>query len=263
MAGRRRRDDVEKLRTELEESRPYLGLAREIHEEVERAVADPTGDLDELAEAIARWPLDARLDAVAAAFRSLPGPEQWDLLIELFDDDELRAALAVEHERRLGEARRTLRLATVRAAVTERRLIDTRDLPAGEDLAIGLFREVDVRTALPLGAASTAVARRLVLRATDEPGRLLVMADLFNPANGLFVTPAYDEVVWRTERLEPNTLVAVGTATEGGPFEPVIHPGGRLDIEADGATRRSRLHVGAATIGDVDLFVATTQKETG
>ena len=90
-----------------------------------------------------------------------------------------------------------------------------------------------------------------------------MLADVFNPANGLFVTPDYDEAVWREERLAPNTSVRVGTSSDGGAVEPVIHPGGRLDIEAAGATRRSRLHVGAATIGDVDLFVAASQKETG
>ena len=257
---RRRRSEIEELRSEIEGSRPYLGLAREIHDEVERVVADPLSDLDELAEAIARLPRDARLDAVLAAFRGLPAGEQWDLLADLFGDDELRDALAVEHERRLAAVRRTLRLRTVLAMVDDRRVLDTRDLPPGEDLTLGLFREVDVRSALPRGSASTAVARRLVLRASDEPGRLLVLADLFNPANGLFVTPDYDEAVWREERLAPNTSVRVGTATDGAAVEPLIHPGGRLDIEAAGATRRSRLHVGAATIGDVDLFVATSQE---
>jgi hypothetical protein len=102
-----------------------------------------------------------------------------------------------------------------------------------------------------------------VLRTSDEPGRLLVLTDLFNPANGLFVTPDFDEATWRQERLAPNTSVRIGTAPDGGAFEPLVHPGGRLDIEAAGAIRRSRLHVGTATIGDVDLFVATSQKETG
>jgi len=261
--ARRRRAEIEELRSEIEGSRPYLGLAKEIQDEVDRAVADPMGDLEELAEAIARLPRDGRLGAVLAAFRGLPAEQQWDLLADLFDDAELRAALAVERERYLAAARRTLRLRTVLAVVDERRVLDTRDLPPGEDLTLGLFREIDVRAALPRGAASTTVARRLVLRVTDEPGRLLVLADLFNPANGLFVTPDYDDAVWRGERLDPNTSVVVGTATDGGALAPQIHPGGRLDIEAAGNTRRSRLHVGAATIGDVDLFVATSQKETG
>src|SRR5215212_4577081 len=122
----------------MEGSRPYLGLAREIHAEAERAVA----------EAIGRMPREARLDAVLAAFRGLPPDEQWDLLADLFDDAELRDALDVEHERRLAAARRTLRLRTVLAVVDEQRFLDTRDLPLGEDLTVGLFREVDVRAAL-------------------------------------------------------------------------------------------------------------------
>jgi hypothetical protein len=263
VAGRRRRDDVDRLRTELDESRPYLGLAREIHDEVERSLADPIGDLEELADAIARWPREARLEAVATAFRSLPLDEQWGLLVELFDDDELRAALAVEHERQAAAARRTVQIADVLVAFAEHRRLDTRDVPAGLELAIGLFRDVDVAAALPRGAASTAVARRLVLRATDEPGRLLVVNDVFNPANGLYVTPAYDQSVWRAEQLEPSAVVRVGTAPEGAPFAPLVHPGARLDVEVAGTVRRGHLHVGYVIVGDVDLFVATSQKETG
>jgi hypothetical protein len=258
VAGRRRRAGVDRevarLRSELDESRPYLGLAREIHEEVERAVADSTTDLDELADALGHWPQDARRAAVTAAFRELPALEQWEILARLFDDDELRGALAVEHRRRLAEARTTLNGAALAAAVRERRVLDTRDVPAGEDLALGLFREVDVRGAVTRGSASTSTARRIVLRSTDEPGRLLVLEDVFNPARGLFVTTDYDEVAWREERLSPHATVRVGAAPDGAPFEPVLYPGGRLDVETVDGICRGRLHLGYATVGAVDLF---------
>ncbi len=257
MAGRRRRAEVERLRSELDESRPYLGLAREIHEEVERAVADPSTDLDELAEAIDRWPQDTRREAVTAAFRELPALEQWEILARLYDDDELRAFLDVEHERRLDEARRTLANASLAAAVREHRSLDTREVRAGADLTIGLFREADVRAAIAMGANATSCARRLVLRATDERGRLLVLEDVFNPARGLFVTPDYDEDVWRAERLAPHALVAAGALHDDGSFEPVVYPGGRLDVDTTDGIRRGRLHAGFATVGDVELFVPT------
>ena len=257
MAGRRRRGEVERLRSELDESRPFLGLAREIHEEVERAVADPSTDLDELTDALDRWPQDARRAAVTAAFRQLPALEQWEILARLFDDDELRAALDVERARRLDDARRTLTNAALAAAVREHRALDTRLVPAGEDLTLGLFRETDVRAALIHGNASTSCARRLVLRATDEPGRLLVLEDVFNPARGLFVTSDYDEDVWRAERLAPHAVVAAGAVHDDGSFEPVIYPGGRLDVDTTDGIRRGRLHAGFVTVGDVELFVPT------
>jgi hypothetical protein len=257
VAGRRRRAEVERLRSEIEESRPYLGLAREIHDEVERAVADPDTDLDELADALDHWPREARVAAVTSAFRQLPPLEQWEILARLFDNEELRAALAVEHERRLSEARRILHGAALAATVRARRVLDTRDVPAGEDLTLGLFREVDVRAAVTRGSASASTARRLVLRATDEPGRLLVLEDVFNPARGLFVTTDYDEVAWREERLSPHAVVRVGAAADGAPLEPVVYPGGRLDVETADGICRGRLHTGYATVGDVDLFTLT------
>jgi len=254
VASRRRRAQLEQLQSELAESRPYLGLAREIQDEVERAVADPETDLDDLAAAIDQWPRDARLAAVAAAFRELPALEQWEILARVFDDDDLRAALEVEHERRLAEARRTLNGAALVSAVQQRRALDTRSVPADAELTIGLFREADVRAALARGSASTTTARRIVLRPTEEPGRFLVLEDVFNPARGLFVTADYDEATWRDERLDPYATVRVGTAADGSPFEPVVYPGGRLDVETAGGTRRGRLHTGYATVGDVDLF---------
>ncbi len=201
---------------------------------------------------------EARQTAVAAAFRALPGPQQWAILADLFDDAELRDALAVEHERRHADARRTLTLASLVDAVRERRRLDTRTIPADQDLTLGLYREGDVRAALTRGSASNAAARRLVLRATDEPGRLHVIEDVFNPNRGLFVTPDYDEDVWREERLAPHAVVAVGSVPDGAPFEPVVYPGGRLDVEIAGAVRRGRLHAGFATVGGVELFVPSS-----
>ncbi|MGI9029755.1 MAG: hypothetical protein ACR2HP_07185 [Ilumatobacteraceae bacterium] len=137
-------------------------------------------------------------------------------------------------------------------------VVDTRLLPDGEHLTLGLFREEDVRLALPRGRSSSTCARRLVLRATADPGVLQVLEDVFNPAGGLFVTPDYDQRTWRDERLPPHSLARLGSV-RGRDFEPVIHPGGRVDVQdvqpVAGTLRPGRLHAGYATVGDDELFV--------
>ena len=233
-------------------STQYLELAREIHDEVQRTAADPDADLAEFARALDEWPADLRAEAVVAAFAELPRGERWAILAELFDDDELRAALATEHERVAAEVARAGRHHALAATVRGAQALDTRLVAAGDELTLGLFRAADVRGALPHGPASTACARRLVLRATGDAGWFLVIDDQFNPQRGLFVTPDYDEAVWRDERLEPNSRVRVGGLGEG--FEPVVHPGGRVDVESADGVRRGRLHAGAATVGAVSLF---------
>ena len=257
----RRQAEVDSLRSELEEARPYLGLAREIHDEVQRVADDPAADADLLVELVDAWPRDARRRVVEAAFHELPADRRWAILAELFDDDELRAALAHEHERRALEARQALRLTALTDAVAARHAIDTRDIPPDEQLTLGLFREADVRLALVRGPSSTACARRLVLRSTEEAGSLLVIEDVFNPARALFVTSDYDEQVWRDERLVPHSVVRVGSVREGddGPgFVPVVYPGGRVDVELSGSARRGHLHAGYATVGTLDLFTGIT-----
>ena len=233
-------------------STQYLELAREIHDEVQRTAADPDADLDDFARALDDWPSDLRADAIVAAFAELPRGERWAILAELFDDAELRAALALEHERAAADVARSGRHDALAVAVRAARALDTRLVAAGDELTLGLFRPLDVRDALPRGPASTACARRLVLRAAGDAGWFLVIDDQFNPLRGLFMTPDYDEAVWRTERLEPNSRVRVGVLGEG--FEPVVHPGGRVDVETADGARRGRLHAGAATVGAVSLF---------
>jgi hypothetical protein len=248
VAARAQRAEVDRLRAELERHGPYLALAEQLHAEVDRVVADPDGDLDEFGAAIDRWPREAREAAVIAAFGQLPAEQQWEILARLFDDDTLRAALAAEYER-----------AAAVALIAADQALDTRLIPAGEQLVLGLFREADVRAALARGAVASTVARRLVLRATDEPGRMLVIEDVFNPARGLFVSADYDEDAWRSERLVPYSVVTVGAAV--GELEPIVYPGGRLDVQTVAGLRVGRLHTGFATVGDVDLFVSTSRAE--
>jgi hypothetical protein len=159
---------------------------------------------------------------------------------------------------RVAEAQRTGRREALIERLRDRHVLDTRDVPVDEHLTLGLFREVDVRRALAFGSASATCARRLVLRGTDEPGVLQVLEDVFNPARGLFVTAEYDERVWREERLVPHARVRVGTSHDTGAgdrFEPLVYPGGRVDVDAAGSLRRGLLHAGYALVGERELFV--------
>ena len=261
MARLRRSTEAEKFRAELEESRPYLGLAREIHDEVQRIAADPASGVELLGEAFDRWPREARLRAAQRVFDELPAERRWEILAELFDEAELRAALESERDDQVVEARRVLRRAALASTVRDRQALDTRDVPADEELTLGLFREVDVRAVLTQGASSTACARRLVLRITGDDGTMRVIEDVFNPSRGLFVTADYDQQVWSDERLAPHSLIRIGSLN-GSTFVPVVYPGGRVDVESAGGLTRGRLHAGYATVGDVELFTEERNRVT-
>ena len=112
------------------------------------------------------------------------------ILAELFDDDELRAALGVEHDTCGGRRRpRPRPPRTGRRRARRRRARHA----GGARGSRARARPVPARrraAAIPLGPASAVCARRLVLRATGEDAAgLVVVDDEFNPARGLFVTP--------------------------------------------------------------------------
>jgi hypothetical protein len=133
--------------------------------------------------------------------------------------DSLRAALEGERARWAARWAVAGRRADLVERFVEHGLLDTRCVPADERLTLGLFREVDVESALRRGRASSTVARRLVVRATAEPGMFEVVDDVFIPARGLFVTAEYDEAAWRTERLAPHALVRLGAIRVDGGSE--------------------------------------------
>jgi hypothetical protein len=249
--------EVEELRAELEASRPFLALARELQAEVDRIAADPDADLDALTEVFDRLPKAARQRLAEATFQSLPPERQWAVLERLFDDHDLRAALEGERARWSTRGAVAGRRANLVERFVERGLLDTRCVAADERLTLGLFREVDVESALRRGQASSTVARRLVVRATAERGMFEVVDDVFNPARGMFVTAEYDEGTWRAERLAPHALVRLGAIHVDGGTEylaPEIAPGGRVDVEVAGHLRPGHLHAGYALIGEDDLF---------
>jgi hypothetical protein len=255
--GAHDRDDPERQAAELEKARPYLELAREIQAEVARIAADPAAEIDLLVEVIDAAPREERMKLARRIFADLSPERQWAVLEAVYGDEELASYLEAERAAHLAVARAAAeRLDAVARARAEHRL-DTRDVPAGELLTLGLFREREVRAAVARGHASSTCARRLVLRATGD-GALRVIEDVFNPDGGYFVTAEYSAETWERDRLAGHAVVQVGSIT-GGPgqresFEPVVYPGGRVDFEVSGRPVRGQLHLGFGMLSDVGIF---------
>lgn len=256
---RARGDELADLRAEVEDVRPYLDLARAIRDEVARVADDETIEFDTFADVLAEFPRRERAQVVRAVFERLPAERQWELIERVYGDEEIAALLEDERAARLDRARRTAESRSLAAAVRAEHRLDTRAVPSGGVLTLGLFVERDVRAAVAHGDTSDTCARRLVLRASDEPGVFRVMEDVFNPRGGYFVTAEYDEGTWRTnDRLRGHATVRVGSISatgDGRSFEPVLYPGARVDVDTDGTLVQGRLHLGFATFGDHDLLV--------
>lgn len=232
---------------------PYLDLAREIHTEVARFLEDDAADPEMLASAIEAVPRRERARVAREVFDRMPVEVQWSILERAFGDTEIREYLAAEHRRRLEELQRLDgRMAVVESA-RGMNALDTREIPEGVQVLVGLFRESDARAALRRGHVADNVARRVVFHSLGDGG-LRVVEDVFNPRGGLFVTREYDEATWRSERLEAHSVVRIGAGADGTTFVPVIYPGGRADIETPAGLIRGRLHVGFVMLGDIDVF---------
>jgi hypothetical protein len=240
----------------------YLDLAREIQREVTRVAADESSDpeaLDAVFEGITRR---ERLRVLRETFDRLPATEQWAVLERTFADDELAEALAGARAARLAAAQRRERA----AMVTTGERLDTLAVPADELIVLGLFLEPDVRGGIARGPGSTNCVRRLVLKATAvaDAGAFQVIEDVFNPRGGYFVTPRYDEAFWRShDRLAAHALVRLGSivpSADGPGLDPVLHLGGRVDVETQGELREGHLHLGFALLDDVDVFAASREE---
>jgi hypothetical protein len=250
-----RRSQLAQLQSELDEVRPYLDLAREIQHEVARVADDSSSHVDTLAEVIEQFPQRERLRVVRAVFDKLPPQRQWEVIERAYGDEVIRELLEAERAARVEQARRSGEGRALAGRIRAENRLDTRDVLPHRMLTLGLFRETDVQAAVARGHMSDTCARRLVLRATDEPGVFGVMEDVFNPRGGYFVTALYDEQTWRTnDRFGGHTLVRAGAISTNA-FEPVLYPGGRVDFETGGRVREGRLHLGFATLDDYDLFV--------
>lgn len=249
-----RSDDLE----ELESLRPYLGLAREIRDAVERFVQDDAATADSLGAALGSIPEREMAQVADSVFAQLSPSEQWAVLGSAIGDDRLQALVAQAHDARIADLRRR---AAAQAIVDTARAdgeLDLRRIAPGTEVTLRLFRPEDVAAVLGRGSHSDVCARELLLVATSVPGRFRVLADRFNPRRGLFVTAAYDEAVWATERLHGHTEARIGSLGADGSVHPVVRPGTRLDIEVDDEVREGRLHVGALVVEDRDVFATAS-----
>ena len=220
----------------------YLDLAREIQAEVARVAAEDDAGTAALEQVFAGITDRERQRTAREVFDRLPAVEQWAVIERVFDDDELAAALAAFRGDLLAAAERR----AIAAAVAEGTRLDTVRVPAGGRLTLRLFRE---------GTATC--ARRLRLQSLEEPGAFQVIDDVFNPDGDYFVTGAYDQSTFERDRLPAHAVVRPGSIVpDGGDrrLEPVLHLGGRLDVEVDGDLREGRLHVGGADLDEVDVF---------
>ncbi len=259
MARRERDDDLARRLAELDEVRPFLDLAKEINHHVQQATTDGTYDAATLVDALRAVPDRERQQLVTTVFAQLDADRQWELLAAAYGDAEVRTYLESQRQVHL----ESLHASTAARAVADRWRTDQRvtlgDLPSAVVLTLGLFRPEDAGAALARGHRSSVCARQLTLRATEQPSVLRVIADVYNPQRGLFVTASYDEQAWRRERLESHSLVRLGSpgASPTAPFEPVLYPGARVDVERDDRVEVGRLHLGFAVVGDLDIFAAT------
>ena len=251
--------DREQVAAELDAVRPYLDLAKEIQRQVERFAADDAAEVESLVQAIDAIPRRERARVARAIFDRLPAEQQWTIVERVFGDEEISTYLAEVRDQRLQRAREGDVLGSLARAARATGHLDTAGLPPGTELTLGLFRPQDVRAAVARGRDSAVCARRLVLRATAEPGAFRVVEDVFNPRRGLFVTADYDERVWSEERLSGHRLVRVGSLVdEDGmtALQSTLYPGARVDLQPDrdGAGTEGRLHLGYAVVGDEDVF---------
>lgn len=230
-----------------------MGLAREIQADVAR-VGSSGGDSLALLEAVVSVPRRERLEMARKVFSQLPADRQWGILAQTFDDRDMKEVLEAAREERLVAARKK---AAVRRLLRpgSGREIDLGVLDPGLVVSVGLFTERDVATALERGQASSSCARRVEFLSQGD-GRMRVLADVFNPAGGYFVTRAYDEQTWQSERLAAHVLVRIGSVDGNGQqFVPVVYGAGRLDFEIDTEPRIGRLHVGFVVIDGIDVFL--------
>lgn len=226
-----------------------------MQEEVRRAAAEGTA-VERVVDALASLPDGERVAIARAVFDRLPPGEQWAVVERAFGDEAVSRALADERSTRAALAARRTALRPVIAAARERGVLDADLVPEGAALEVALFRVGDLAAGGRRGVAASTCARRLDLRALGA-GTFQVIADVFNPNGGLFVSAAYDAAAWEAERLVPHAQVRLGSAVPvgaTGTFQTSVPLGGRLDVETGGEVVEGRLHMGGVMIEAIDIF---------
>lgn len=99
--GTRRRAELRKSASEVDEAGSFLELAREIQAEVARIAADPSAHGDLLVELLERIPREERMKLARAIFEQLPLERQWTIIEEVYGDEEIGAYLEGERSARL------------------------------------------------------------------------------------------------------------------------------------------------------------------
>ena len=262
MLGRKRRNilqgEVEALKQRSTEMEPYLGLAKEIKDEVARLALK--GYEVSYTELFDSFQARERQRTIQQSFEKLEPADKWMVLSALFEDHELKAALEVHYARLRDRLSPVIENYSFIKEIRDKKRIDVANVPTGQPLKLGLYLPADVGSALPMGQASQACARELTLLAV-EAGHFQVLKDEYNPKKGYFVRAEYDRTVWaESEQLPQNSIIELGTQVHRGvavSFEPYLYPGGRVDVMKDNQPSEGRLHLGYATISDYDLLVSS------
>ena len=227
------RAELERREAEIEAARPYLELAREIQAEVARIAADPAAEQRAARRAHRQRAAGGTDEAGPADLQRAPARAAVGRSSSTSTATRRSASTSAPSGRRTSPrpAPAAARLDLVARARAEGRL-DTRDVPAGEQLTLGLFREHESRAAVSRGHASSTCARRLVLRAVGDgtlPGdrgrvqpRRRLLRDRRVLRGDLAHAPTACPV---TSIVRVGSIVERGAGT-GATFEPVLYPAG-------------------------------------
>lgn len=208
---RRTRDKIERavqaerlrLAPELEEGRQFKNTLGRLAVNGQEPVASLfTNTLLELGHAV-------RTSIVRNSFHALPPEEQAKWLTEIFGDETLKQALALERHK-LQQDIDGERLIQIRNEAWKHGRLNMADLPIGTDVKIGLFTDNRIDDAVSYGSESDWWARLLKLQIIGG-GQLHVLSDELSPDP---ISDANLEVAPRI--YNPHDIIEIGTQYFGG-----------------------------------------------
>lgn len=129
---------ITELEGELANARPYLGIAREIHDSVAQ-LAEQTDDMALVFEAAVLGVEERRrTEMVTAAFSSLPPTERLEKLAAIFGDSLITKALEAEREKELRRLAGIIDYEALKHEGARFNRFDPRNLPPGTLVRLGL-----------------------------------------------------------------------------------------------------------------------------